>query len=154
MRKRLDEYFDLKKNVNRKETENFQKKLAMFHKRIGSLFDILTCKCRNFATFACSREKKVPFQAQQFLSDQRFARKMFIGSLTKRNKKHFKGKWKIKGALQLKLFFLSILRMVLNHLQHQNQVKNPIVKSSQVCFTNMQNESRHRWEMAKDLTVT
>ena len=94
--KRLNEYFDLKKNVNHTENENFKKKLAMFHKSIGSLFDISTCKCTNFATCACPREKKVPFQEKQFLSDQRFARKMHIGSIesaiTKRNKKNFKGK--------------------------------------------------------------
>ena len=119
MRKGLDEYFDLKKNVNRKETVNFKKKLTMFHESIGSLFDISTCKCTNFATCACPREKKIPFQEQQFLSDQRFARKVYIGSIDSaimKKKKHFKGKWKIKGTLQLKLFFLSILQMVLNHL--------------------------------------
>ena len=78
MRKRLDEYFDLKKNVNRKETENFKKKLAMFHKSIRSLFDTSTCKCTNFANCTCPKNKKVPFQEQQFLSDQRFDRKMYI----------------------------------------------------------------------------
>ena len=46
MRKRLDEYFDLKKNVNSKETETFKKKLAKFRESIRSLYDISTCKCK------------------------------------------------------------------------------------------------------------
>jgi len=69
-RKRLDQYFDLKKNVNRKETENFKKKLAKFHENFGSLFDILTFKCTNIATYACPREKKVPVKEQQYRVSQ------------------------------------------------------------------------------------
>ena len=53
----------------------------MFHINIGSLFGISTCKCTNLATCACPRKKKILFQEQQFLSDQRFARKMYIGSI-------------------------------------------------------------------------
>ena len=72
----------------------------MFHKSIGSLFDISTCKCTNFATCACPSEKKLPFQEQQFLSDQGFARKMYIGSIDsvirKRDKKTLQKKMENK----------------------------------------------------------
>ena len=87
MRKRLDQYFDVKENLSRKESENFKKKLAKFHKSIGTLSDISTIKCTNFETCACSREKKVPVQEQHFLSNQRTVRKMYIGSIDKRTTK-------------------------------------------------------------------
>ena len=87
MRKRLDQYFELKKNLSRKESVNFKKKLTKFHESIWTLFDISTCKCTNFATCACSREKKVSVQEQQFLCDQRTLRKMYIGSIDKRTTK-------------------------------------------------------------------
>ena len=108
MRKRLDQYFDLKKNLSRKESENFKKKLGKLHKSIGTLFDISTCKCTNFATCACSRKKKVPVQKQQFLSDQRTVRKMYIGSIdkrtTKRNEKTLQRKIEDKSRSTTKSF--------------------------------------------------
>ena len=49
MRKRLDEYFDLKKNVNSRETENFKKKnWQSFVKTSGHYYDISTCKCKRY----------------------------------------------------------------------------------------------------------
>ena len=53
-------------------------------------------------------EKNVPFQEQQFLSDQRFARKMYIGSIdiaiTKRNKKTLQRKMENKRRSTTKTF--------------------------------------------------
>ena len=111
MRKRLDQYFELKKNLSRKESVNFNKKLAKFCKSVGTLFDISTCKCTNFATYACSREKNVPVQEQQFLCDQRTLRKMYIGSIdkrtTKRNEKTLQRKMENKSRSTTK-YFLSV----------------------------------------------
>ena len=80
----------------------------MFHESIGSLFDISTCKCTNFANCTCPKDKKVPFQEQQFLSDQRFARKMYIGSIdsaiTKKNKKTLQRKMENKKRSTTKTF--------------------------------------------------
>ena len=70
--------------------------------------DISTSKCTNFATCACPKEKKVPFQEQQFLCDQRFARKMYIGSIdraiTKRNKNTLQRKMENKRRSTTKTF--------------------------------------------------
>ena len=108
MRKRLDQYFDLKKNLSRKESKIFKKKLAKFYESIGTLFDISTCKCTNFANCACSREKKVPVQEQQFLSNQRTVKKVYIGSIdkrtTKRNEKTFQRKVEDKCRSTTKSF--------------------------------------------------
>ena len=82
--------------------------MAKFHESIGTLFDISTCKCTNFATCACSREKKVPAQEQQFLCDQRTVRKMYIGSIdkrtTKRNEKTLQRKMEDKSRSTARSF--------------------------------------------------
>ena len=91
MRKRLDQYFELKKNLSRKESENFKKKLTKFHKSIGTVFDISTCKCTKFCNLCLFKREKGTCSGTTIFIYQRTIRKMYIGSLdkrtTKRNKK-------------------------------------------------------------------
>lgn len=45
------------------------------------LFDICSCKCKDFQQCKCPRERKVPKEEQGFLMDQRSQRKMMIGGI-------------------------------------------------------------------------
>ena len=75
---KLDNYASLKKSIGRREAETFKVKLAAFKKSISGLFDISACKCTDFTSCACPKEKKVPIKERLFIVDQRSERKMYI----------------------------------------------------------------------------
>lgn len=81
LKKQLKSYQNLKKIINRKDSKEFKNKFASFKNNISSLFDISYCKCTDFSTCRCPKEKKVPIKERDFLSDQRSVRKMYIGSI-------------------------------------------------------------------------
>lgn len=74
-------YRNLLKSKGRKGSDKFDCNLAKFRKEAERLFDIAACKCVNFNTCTCIKEKKVPVVEQEFLSDQRSNRKMVIGNI-------------------------------------------------------------------------
>jgi hypothetical protein len=61
--------------------ESYKQKLDKFLEDSKKLFNFSSCKCRDFHSCNCPKEKKIPKIEQQFLSDQRNDRLMFIGSV-------------------------------------------------------------------------
>ena len=78
---KLDNYASLKKSIGRREAETFKVKLAALKKSISGLFEISACKCTDFTSYACPKEKKVPMRERLFIVDQRSERKMYIGRI-------------------------------------------------------------------------
>lgn len=69
--------YNLKKSLKKLKKE----KLEEFRVQSRKLFDIAACKCKEFASCTCLREKKVPKEEQIFLEDQRTNRLMAIGRM-------------------------------------------------------------------------
>jgi hypothetical protein len=74
-------YRNLLRSKIRKGSEKFDCNLAKFREEAKRLFDIAACKCVNFNTCTCIKEKKVPVMEQEFLKDQRSNRTMVIGNI-------------------------------------------------------------------------
>jgi len=75
-------YISIKDVVKRIEkSETVKTKVEKFKEEAQVLFDIAACKCADFKLCSCSKEKKVPAKEQQFLTDQRSARRMAIGTV-------------------------------------------------------------------------
>lgn len=68
---------NLKKSL--KKISVYQKENFLRRSRV--LFDICSCKCKQIELCCCPRQYKVPKEEQEFLSDQRGARKMRIGGI-------------------------------------------------------------------------
>lgn len=84
------------KNILKSHPKIPKKRLDEFLDSSKFLFDISACKCKDFTKCTCSKEKKVPFNEQSFLTDQRSARNMIIGNIdvstTRQNEKRLKRK--------------------------------------------------------------
>lgn len=52
-----------------------------FQTSTNKLFDISHCKCDTFKNCSCANHKEVPIERHQFLSDQRYRRKLTISGL-------------------------------------------------------------------------
>lgn len=65
--------------------------MQLFKEDSLKLFDICSCKCKDFENFNCDKTHKVPKQEREFLLDQRTKRIMCMGSVdvitTKKNQK-------------------------------------------------------------------
>lgn len=71
---------NLKKPLKSRKTDALIQKLKTFKEDAEKkLFDISACKCNNFLLCQCIN--KVPVREREFLTDQRSARKMVIGSV-------------------------------------------------------------------------
>jgi hypothetical protein len=83
----------LKPYKGRKESESYKKKLddlkCMWEQ---TLFDIACCKCDNFESCCCSKERKVPVNERTFLTDQRSTRTLIIGPVDTTTSKQLKKK--------------------------------------------------------------
>ncbi|KAG8197762.1 hypothetical protein JTE90_006805 [Oedothorax gibbosus] len=71
----------LKSYHGRKKNFNFQHKVQAFKKEAKALFDVAACKCNDFELCHCEESRKVPIKEQPFITDQRSAREMAIGSV-------------------------------------------------------------------------
>lgn len=76
-----NKYRNLLKSKNRKGIKKYDINLETFLSNSKLLFDISPCKCLNFESCICSKEKKVAIVERSFLADQRLARKMFISNI-------------------------------------------------------------------------
>lgn len=68
----------LKVPVKRRNTDKFKANAASFVNKSETLFDLATFKCSRFDNCNCTSERKIPYQEQCFLQDQRTTREMFI----------------------------------------------------------------------------
>lgn len=75
-----------------------------FRRRSKVLFDISSCKCKDFSKCDCPKDKKIPVNEQSFISDQRTTRKMIIGNVDTATTK------RMKTALKRKLLKQKSLR--------------------------------------------
>lgn len=50
----------------------------------SKLFDISACKCSDFDACCCEREKRIPTDEREFITDQRGARRMVIGTIDRK----------------------------------------------------------------------
>lgn len=71
----------LKSYHGRKKNVNFQHKVQAFKKEAKALFDVAACKCNDFELCHCEKSRKVHIREQPFITDQRSARVMAIGSV-------------------------------------------------------------------------
>jgi hypothetical protein len=71
----------LKQHKGRKENKSYQEKLIKFKQESMKLFDIALCKCKTFASCDCNSLSMVPNTEREFLTDQRSARNMAIGTI-------------------------------------------------------------------------
>ncbi|CAH2098548.1 unnamed protein product [Euphydryas editha] len=69
--------YNLKKSLKKLKKE----KLEEFRVKSRMLFDIAACKCKEFQSCTCRKEKKVPKEEQIFLKDQRTNRLMVIETI-------------------------------------------------------------------------
>ncbi|VEN46785.1 unnamed protein product [Callosobruchus maculatus] len=91
----------LKPYKGRKDVNSYKKKLDDL--KINwerNLFDIACCKCENFHSCRCSKERKVPIIERLFLTDQRTRRSMMIGPVDKRTTKQLKKREERKMRLK------------------------------------------------------
>lgn len=56
-------------------------KKEVFQTNSNKLFDVSSCKCKEFLQCNCPKKTKVPKEEQSFLADQRTDRKMVIGNI-------------------------------------------------------------------------
>lgn len=71
----------LKSFKGRKNKDGYKAKLLAFRKESKqTLFDIASCKCVD-GTCSCSKDRKVPAEEVEFLSDQRTVRLMCISGI-------------------------------------------------------------------------
>lgn len=75
-----EEIQKLKKNANR-NSKSFRKKIEEFRLKSQGIFDICSCKCRDFTACSCPPDKKVPIAEREFLHDQRTVRRMVISGI-------------------------------------------------------------------------
>lgn len=76
-----EEYIKIKSylnNLKKKESPALRQKIDDFKSKCEQLFDISSCKCKNFEDCDCSVNERVPSFAQKFLIDQRGERKSFL----------------------------------------------------------------------------
>lgn len=72
----------LKPYKSRKNQPKYKDQLKKFENSSKSrLFDICTCKCKDFTKCVCEKNKKVPKLEIEFLNDQRTQRQMVIGNI-------------------------------------------------------------------------
>ena len=75
----LQKYKNLRKvPIKRHKTNSYISKCALFTKNTKQLFDLAICKCPTFDCCTCIKDRKIPYQEQDFLKYQRTARKMII----------------------------------------------------------------------------
>lgn len=70
----------IKKDSHRKDIFKIKADSFLSHAK-ATLFDIARCKCKDFLSCKCNKNKKIPKLEQQFLTDQRTVRKMAIGNV-------------------------------------------------------------------------
>lgn len=77
-----------------------EEKKQEFYKSSEKLFDLSSCKCKNFELCSCFKDQKVPKEEQAFLIDQRTDRKMIMTNIdlltTKRKRKLIERKIKLE----------------------------------------------------------
>ena len=61
--------------------DNFEDIAANYLKSNDVLFNISSCKCKDFANCTCSKEKKIPKAEREFFEDQKKDRDIYIGAL-------------------------------------------------------------------------
>lgn len=77
-----DKYIKLLWYPVSKRNEPYEQKVNDFREQASQhLFDIATCKCADFSSCKCEKSSRVPTLEQEFLRDQRNARKMMIGAI-------------------------------------------------------------------------
>ena len=75
-------YRNLVKNIKPKMTDVFKAKVGAFKDNAAkTLFDISACKCADIAGCICPKIRKVPIKEQEFLTDQRTTRKMYMSAI-------------------------------------------------------------------------
>jgi len=86
------------RNVMKKKGKNKETAIEELRSNSSNLFDIAACKCSDFSTCSCERDKKIPVEEREFIADQRGARKMVIGAvdrkITSRNLRRNERKYK------------------------------------------------------------
>ena len=70
----------MKKKGQSKETGIEELKLNSL-----KLFDIAFCKCSDFNACCCERDKRIPAEEREFITDQRGARRMVIGTIDRKS---------------------------------------------------------------------
>ena len=143
MRKRLDQYFDLKKNLYRKESENFKKNWQNFMKVLGHYLIYRLANAQILQLVLVQERKRYMSRYNNFY----LIRGLSIDKrATSRNEKTLQRKMEDKSRSTTKSFLSSILG-ILNHLYHQNQVKIPIVILKIASHENL--SSRHQFQNSR-----
>lgn len=82
-------------------------KMQDFHESSEKLFDVSSCKCKDFESCSCPKDQKVPKEERAFLIDQRTERKMIMGTVdlltTKRKRKLSERKIQLKSYYDSKV---------------------------------------------------
>lgn len=73
-------YMKIKKSSNKKDLFKIKRESFLEHAK-ATLFDVSYCKCKEFSSCKCSKDKKIPKLERQFIVDQRTVRKMGIGNI-------------------------------------------------------------------------
>lgn len=78
------------RNIMKKKGVNKEKGIDQLRMNSQKLFDIAACKCSDFDVCCCERNKRVPNNEREFLSDQREARRMIIGAVDRKTTSRIK----------------------------------------------------------------
>ncbi len=62
----------------KKKGQNKEKGTEELRLNISNLFDIAACICSDFDACCCERDKRIPTDEREFITDQRGTRRMMI----------------------------------------------------------------------------
>lgn len=89
------QYRQLLKNYEREpKSQSYLDKIHNFITKSATLFDIASCKCKDFGVCKCGKNKTVPARESSFLVDQRTVRRMAIGNIDAKVTKNLQKKCK------------------------------------------------------------
>ncbi|PZC78138.1 hypothetical protein B5X24_HaOG202589 [Helicoverpa armigera] len=88
-----NQYRQLLKNYDRvPKSQSYLDKIHNFITKSAELFDIASCKCKEFRACKCGKSKTVPVKERSFLVDQRTVRRMAIGNIDAETTKKLQNK--------------------------------------------------------------